>query len=110
VAHAVVPSASAAVAAPAVAPAAAHPKGAGYESHPGAVTSPMVGTVYMSSDPKTDAFIKLGQSVSTGDTLLLIEAMKTFNPIPAPKSGKVVEILVDDAQPVEFGEVLVVIE
>jgi acetyl-CoA carboxylase biotin carboxyl carrier protein len=79
-------------------------------SHPGAVTSPMVGTVYLSPDPKADPFIKVGQSVSQGDTLLLIEAMKTFNPIPAPKSGKITEIVVSDSQPVEFGEVLVVID
>lgn len=78
-------------------------------AHPGAVTSPMVGTVYLASDPDSPAFIKVGDSVKQGDTLLLIEAMKTFNPIPAPKAGKVLEIVVQDAQPVEFGEILVVI-
>jgi acetyl-CoA carboxylase biotin carboxyl carrier protein len=103
------------VAAPAAAPVRAPepaPSGRGVslEGHPGAVTSPMVGTAYLSSDPKSDPFIKVGQSVSQGDTLVLIEAMKTFNPIHAPKSGKVTQILVSDAQPVEYGEVLVVIE
>jgi acetyl-CoA carboxylase biotin carboxyl carrier protein len=85
------------------------PRGAHAGNHPGAVTSPMVGTVYLSPDPKSEAFVKIGQTVSSGDTLLLIEAMKTFNPIQAPRSGKVLEILVDDSQPVEFGEVLMVI-
>ena len=75
-----------------------------------AVKSPMVGTVYMSPQPGADAFIKVGDTVSAGQTLLIVEAMKTMNPISAPKAGKVVEILVEDAQPVEFGEPLVVIE
>ncbi len=74
------------------------------------VKSPMVGTVYMSPQPGADAFIKVGDSVTAGQTLLIVEAMKTMNPISAPKAGKVVEILVGDAQPVEFGEPLVVIE
>jgi acetyl-CoA carboxylase biotin carboxyl carrier protein len=74
------------------------------------VKSPMVGTVYMSSQPGADAFIKVGDTVAAGQTLLIVEAMKTMNPISAPKAGKVVEILVGDAQPVEFGEPLVVIE
>jgi acetyl-CoA carboxylase biotin carboxyl carrier protein len=74
------------------------------------VKSPMVGTVYMSSQPGADAFIKVGDTVTSGQTLLIVEAMKTMNPISAPKGGKVVEILVGDAQPVEFGEPLVVIE
>lgn len=78
-------------------------------AHPGAVASPMVGTVYLASDPNAAPFVRVGQPVSEGDTLLLIEAMKTFNPIPAPASGKVLEILVEDGQPVEFGETLVVI-
>ncbi len=85
------------------------PTGAVDAARPGAVPSPMVGTVYLASDPDTPAFIKVGQTVAKGDTLLLIEAMKTFNPIPAPKSGKVVEILVTDSQPVEFGEALVIL-
>ncbi|MDI1364171.1 MAG: acetyl-CoA carboxylase biotin carboxyl carrier protein, partial [bacterium] len=74
------------------------------------VKSPMVGTVYMSPQPGADHFIKVGDTVTAGQTLLIVEAMKTMNPISAPKAGKVVEILVGDAQPVEFGEPLVVIE
>jgi len=74
------------------------------------VKSPMVGTVYMSPQPGADAFIKVGDTVTAGQTLLIVEAMKTMNPISATKAGKVVEILVADAQPVEFGEPLVVVE
>ncbi|MBC7669965.1 acetyl-CoA carboxylase biotin carboxyl carrier protein [Caulobacter sp. DWR2-3-1b2] len=74
------------------------------------VKSPMVGTVYMSSQPGADAFIKVGDTVTAGQTLLIVEAMKTMNPIAATKAGKVVEILVADAQPVEFGEPLVIVE
>ena len=74
------------------------------------VKSPMVGTVYMSPQPGADAFIKVGDTVTAGQTLLIVEAMKTMNPISAPKAGKVVEILVGDAQPVEFGEPLVIVE
>jgi len=74
------------------------------------VNSPMVGTVYLQPQPGADAFVKVGQTVSEGQTLLLVEAMKTMNPITAPRAGKIVEILVSDAQPVEFGEPLVVIE
>jgi acetyl-CoA carboxylase biotin carboxyl carrier protein len=73
------------------------------------VTSPMVGTVYMASSPGAAAFVKVGDSVKAGDTLLIIEAMKVMNPIKAPKAGTVAEIAVNDAQPVEFGELLVVI-
>jgi acetyl-CoA carboxylase biotin carboxyl carrier protein len=73
------------------------------------VTSPMVGTVYLQPAPGTPAFVKIGDSVTAGQTLLLIEAMKTMNPISAPKAGTVLEMLVVDAQPVEFGEPLVVI-
>ncbi|HOO50659.1 MAG TPA: acetyl-CoA carboxylase biotin carboxyl carrier protein [Alphaproteobacteria bacterium] len=79
-------------------------------SHPGAVTSPMVGTAYMSPEPNAAAFISKGANVKEGDTLLIIEAMKVMNPIKAPKSGTVTQILVDNGHPVEFGEVLVVIE
>lgn len=75
-----------------------------------AVKSPMVGTAYLSPQPGADAFVKVGDTVSAGQTLLIVEAMKTMNPIAAPKAGKIVEILVSDAQPVEFGEPLVVIE
>lgn len=74
------------------------------------VNSPMVGTVYLQPQPGADSFVKVGDTVQAGQTLLIIEAMKTMNPIPAPKSGRVVEVLVADAQPVEFGEPLVVIE
>jgi acetyl-CoA carboxylase biotin carboxyl carrier protein len=97
------------VAAPA--PAAAAPvepaKPAG--PHPGAVTSPMVGTVYCAPQPGAAPFIKIGDTVREGDTLLIVEAMKTMNPIAAPKGGKVIEICVVDAQPVEFGQQLVII-
>lgn len=73
------------------------------------VTSPMVGTTYLSPTPGAAAFVKVGDSVKEGDTLLIVEAMKVMNPIKAPKGGKISRILVSDAQPVEFGEVLVVI-
>ncbi|MFZ5671105.1 MAG: acetyl-CoA carboxylase biotin carboxyl carrier protein [Pseudomonadota bacterium] len=88
---------------PAAAPAA--PASAGEQ-----VKSPMVGTVYLQPQPGADPFVKVGQNVAQGQTLLIVEAMKTMNPIPAPRAGKIVEILVSDAQPVEFGEPLVVIE
>lgn len=78
-------------------------------AHPGAVKSPMVGTAYVRPSPDADAFVKVGDKVKEGDTVMLVEAMKTFNPITAPKSGKIEEILVDDAQPVEFGETLFII-
>ena len=74
------------------------------------VKSPMVGTIYLQATPGADPFVKVGQTVTQGQTLLIVEAMKTMNPIPAPKAGKIVEILVADAQPVEFGEPLVIIE
>ncbi len=70
----------------------------------------MVGTAYLSPEPGAATFIKVGDSVSQGQTLMVVEAMKTFNPIPAPRAGKVTAILVTDAQPVEFGEPLVIIE
>ena len=78
--------------------------------HDNAITSPMVGTVYLSPEPKAKAFIKQGQIIKKGDTLLIIEAMKTFNPIKSEKSGKIEKILVNDAEPVEFGQPLVVIK
>jgi acetyl-CoA carboxylase biotin carboxyl carrier protein len=78
--------------------------------HPGAVKSPMVGTAYRSPEPGAATFIEIGSSVSQGDTLLIIEAMKTMNQIPAPHSGKVSAILFENGQPVEFGEPLVIIE
>ncbi|MBO0902035.1 acetyl-CoA carboxylase biotin carboxyl carrier protein [Jiella sonneratiae] len=76
---------------------------------PGSVPSPMVGTVYLAAAPGAKPFIEIGQSVAEGETLLIIEAMKTMNQIPAPRAGKVTKILVENAQPVEYGEALVVI-
>lgn len=104
-------AAAPAAAAAAPAPAAAAPSDAGPELPPGeVVTSPMVGTVYLQPEPGAAAFVSVGDQVAQGDTLLIVEAMKTMNPLPAPKAGKVVAVLVDDATPVEFGEPLVVIE
>lgn len=77
--------------------------------HPGAVTSPMVGTVYVASEPGKPPFVKLGQQVKEGETLFIVEAMKTMNPIPAPRSGTVKEICVENGTPVEFGQTLCVI-
>ena len=79
-------------------------------SHPGAVTSPMVGTVYVAPEPDAPSFIKVGGTVKKGQTLLIVEAMKVMNPITAPADGTVKQIFVQNAQPVEFGEMLVVIE
>jgi acetyl-CoA carboxylase biotin carboxyl carrier protein len=73
------------------------------------VKSPMVGSVFLQPEPGANAFVKIGDSVTAGQTLMIIEAMKTMNPIPAPKAGKIVAILVEDGQPVEFGEPLAVI-
>ena len=99
-AQAAAPTAAAAPAAPSDDPA----------SHPGAVPSPMVGTVYMQAEPGAPAFISVGASISEGDTLLIVEAMKTMNHIPAPKSGTIKRILVEDGAAVEFGTPLVIIE
>ncbi len=79
-------------------------------SHPGAVTSPMVGTIYVAAEPGQPAFVKPGDSVTEGQTLLIIEAMKTMNPVVAPRSGVVKQILVENEQPVEFGEPLLILE
>jgi acetyl-CoA carboxylase biotin carboxyl carrier protein len=79
-------------------------------THPGAVRSPMVGTTYLSPQPGAAPFVRVGDPVSMGDTLLIIEAMKVMNQIRAPKSGKVTRILVEDAGPVEFGQVVMLIE
>jgi acetyl-CoA carboxylase biotin carboxyl carrier protein len=79
-------------------------------SHPGAVTSPMVGTVFLSPEPGADPFIAIGDEVKEGQTVLIIEAMKTMNHIPAPRSGTVKRILVEDGTPVEFGAPLLIIE
>jgi len=98
-------------AAPAAAPAPAAPADAAPARRAGdVVNSPMVGTVYLQPAPGADPFVKVGDKVEAGQTLLIVEAMKTMNPIPAPKGGRVAEILVGDAQPVEFGEALIVIE
>lgn len=78
--------------------------------HPGAVPSPMVGTAYLRPEPGAAAFVSVGDSVKEGQTLLIVEAMKTMNQIPAPKAGKVTRILVEDASPVEYGSPLVIIE
>jgi len=80
------------------------------EDHPGAVLSPMVGTAYLASEPGAPPFVKEGATVNEGDTVMIVEAMKVMNPIPAPKSGTVLRILVRDAQPVEYGEPLLIIE
>jgi acetyl-CoA carboxylase biotin carboxyl carrier protein len=93
-----------AAAAPAAAPAAPA-RASGDE-----IKSPMVGTIYLQPNPGSPAFVKVGDTVEAGQTLFIVEAMKTMNPIPAPRAGKVVEVLVEDAQPVEFGEPLAVIE
>jgi acetyl-CoA carboxylase biotin carboxyl carrier protein len=80
------------------------------ENHPGAVKSPMVGTVYLQSEPGAARFVTKGAKIKPGDTICIIEAMKVMNPIKAEKGGTVLDVLVDDAQPVEFGQTLVVIE
>lgn len=104
----------AAVTAPAAAPATAAPAAAEVPAdpaaHPGAVTSPMVGTVYMAAEPGAAPFVSVGTTVAEGDTLLIIEAMKTMNHIPAPKAGTVKRILVEDGGAVEFGAPLAIIE
>ena len=79
-------------------------------AHPGMVVSPMVGTVYLAAEPGAEPFIKAGAKVEEGQTLMIIEAMKVMNPIPAPRGGTIKEILVSDSQPVEFDEPLVIIE
>lgn len=108
---------NAVVAAVAQAPAAEAPAaGTGAEAdedlaaHPGAVTSPMVGTVFMAPEPGASPFVKVGDQVAAGDTLLIVEAMKTMNPIPAPRDGRVARILVANGAPVEFGEALMILD
>jgi acetyl-CoA carboxylase biotin carboxyl carrier protein len=95
-------SAAPSTSAPAMAPSLA--------AHPGAVKSPMVGTVYLSPQPEAPAFVKLGDVVSAGQPLLIIEAMKVMNQIRAPRAGRVTQILVEDGAPVEYGEVVMVVE
>jgi acetyl-CoA carboxylase biotin carboxyl carrier protein len=108
------PQAAATIAPVPVAPAAAAAAAIAAEpdeaSHPGAVVSPMVGVVYLSPEPGAPPFITVGQSVVAGQTLLLIEAMKTFNQIRAPKSGTVTRILIANSTPVEYGEALLIVE
>ena len=97
--------------APAAAPAPAQPEPPLDPSkHPGVVISPMVGTAYAAPEPGAKPFIEIGSHVKSGDTLLIIEAMKTMNQIPATRSGTVMQILFEDGQPVEFGEPLVIVE
>ncbi len=103
------PAAAPAAAAPAAAPAPAA-ESADPADHPGAVTSPMVGTVYMQPEPGAPPFVTVGAQVKEGDTILIIEAMKTMNHIPAPKAGTVKRILVEDGAAVEYGAPLVIIE
>lgn len=95
-----------AAAAHAAAPAAAEDPA----QHPGAVTSPMVGTCYLAAEPGASPFVTVGASVSEGQTILIVEAMKTMNHIPAPRAGTVKRILVEDGSPVEYGTPLVIIE
>jgi acetyl-CoA carboxylase biotin carboxyl carrier protein len=102
--------ASAPAAAAAVASAASAAAGTDFSKHPGVVPSPMVGTAYWAPEPGAKPFIEVGAKVSAGQTLLIIEAMKTMNQIPSPHAGTVTQILVEDGQPVEFGEPLVIIE
>jgi acetyl-CoA carboxylase biotin carboxyl carrier protein len=78
--------------------------------HPGLVASPMVGTAYLGPSPGARPFVEVGSEVKAGETLMIIEAMKTMNQIPAPRAGKVIQILVEDGQPVEYGEPLMIIE
>lgn len=103
------PMAAAAPALP-VAAAPAVAASADLSKHPGALTSPMVGTAYWAPEPGAKPFIEVGSKVSVGQTLLIIEAMKTMNQIPSTRAGTVTQILVEDGQPVEFGEALVIIE
>jgi acetyl-CoA carboxylase biotin carboxyl carrier protein len=100
----------AAPAAPVVAAAAPAAQAADPSKHPGVVPSPMVGTAYLAPSPGARPFVDVGQAVKAGDTVMIIEAMKTMNQIPAPRGGTVTQILVEDGQPVEFGEALMIIE
>jgi acetyl-CoA carboxylase biotin carboxyl carrier protein len=100
--HAVAPAASASASASAVA--------GDLSKHPGVVPSPMVGTAYWAPEPGAKPFVEVGSKVSVGQTLMIIEAMKTMNQIPSPRAGTVTQILVEDGQPVEYGEPLVIIE
>lgn len=104
------PAALAAAPAAAAAPVAAEPATTDFSKHPGAVTSPMVGTAYLAPEPGAANFVEVGSQVREGQSLLIIEAMKTMNAIPAPRAGTVTRILVANGRPVEYGEPLLVIE
>ncbi|HVZ03872.1 acetyl-CoA carboxylase biotin carboxyl carrier protein [Hyphomicrobium sp.] len=104
------PAAASASPAPASSDAKQSPLAGDLSKHPGAVKSPMVGTAYRSPEPGAPTFCEVGSKVNQGDTLLIIEAMKTMNQIPAPRAGTVKAILIENAQPVEFGEPLIIIE
>lgn len=104
------PAYAAPAAAPMAAPAAAPVAHEDPSQHPGAVTSPMVGTCYLAAEPGATPFVSVGATVTEGQTVLIIEAMKTMNHIPAPRAGTIKRILVDDGTPVEFGAPLLIIE
>jgi acetyl-CoA carboxylase biotin carboxyl carrier protein len=104
------PASPAPVAAAPIAANSAVPATNDVSKHPGAVKSPMVGTAYLSPEPGKPVFVNIGDKITAGQTLLIIEAMKTFNPIKAPKAGTVAQVLIDNAQPVEFGQPLMIVE
>ena len=104
------PAGAAPTAPPAPTPLSAAQEEVAAAAHPGAVKSPMVGTVYLSGEPGAPPFVSVGQQVSAGETLVIVEAMKVMNPITAPKAGTVRQILVVDAQPVEYDQPLVIVE
>ena len=104
------PSQMPAMAAPVPAPAAEAPKAADPAANPGAVPSPMVGTAYVAPEPGARAFVEVGDMVKEGQTVMIIEAMKHLNHIPAPRAGRVTAVFVENGQPVEFGEPLLIIE
>jgi len=110
IAAAIPPSYQSAASMPVAAAASAAAAAADPSKHPGVVPSPMVGTAYWAPEPGAKPFIEVGTKVSVGQTLLIIEAMKTMNQIPSPRAGTVTQILIEDGQPVEFGEPLVIIE
>lgn len=108
--YAPAPAAVAPSAAPTAAPAPAVNAGDADRANPGMVPSPIVGTVYLAPEPGAATFVSIGTQVTEGQTIMIVEAMKTMNPISAPRAGKVTKICVSDAQPVEYGEPLVIIE
>jgi acetyl-CoA carboxylase biotin carboxyl carrier protein len=101
---------TATVSAPVAAPAPAAAEAAFDASHPGAIKSPMVGTAYLTPEPGAASFVAVGDRVKVGQTLMLVEAMKTFNEIKAPRAGVVRNIMIENQQPVEYGEILMIIE